>query len=80
MSNGDPVGADAPRGKSCAQRKGRYDGSYTPTEQRVKDDLMRQFMRNPEGEPPGAAYVNASCWCACGKLKSVGDMCARCAS
>lgn len=24
-------------------------------------------------------YRNASCWCACGKLKSVGDLCAKCA-
>lgn len=80
MSNGDPVGSEAPRGKSCGKRMGRYDGSFTPTEQRVKDELMRQFMRNPEGEPPSAAYVNAPCWCACGRLKSVGDLCARCAA
>lgn len=24
-------------------------------------------------------YRNASCWCACGRLKSVGDLCSRCA-
>ncbi len=80
MSNGDPIGSDAPKGKSNAQRKGRYDGGYTGTEQRVKDQLMRQFMRTGEGPgAPSEAYRNASCWCACGRLKA-DDMaqCVRC--
>jgi hypothetical protein len=25
------------------------------------------------------SYKNSPCWCACGRLKSVGDLCARCA-
>lgn len=77
MSNGDPVGSELPRGKSNAARKGRYDGSYTGTEQRVKDELMKQFCRD-EGPPPSSAYLNAPCWCACGRLKSIGDLCAKC--
>ena len=48
-TNGDPVGANEPRGKSNAARKGRYDGSFTGTEQRIKNQLMRQFMRTGEG-------------------------------
>lgn len=79
MSNGDPIGADEPRGKSRAGRKGRYDGSYTGTEQRTKNRLMRQFMRTGEG--PGGnsdAYRNASCWCACGKLILRDGLCAKC--
>lgn len=47
--NGDPVGADDPRGKSCEKRMGRYDGSFTPTEQKMKDQLMKQFTRFGEG-------------------------------
>lgn len=79
MSNGDPVGSELPRGKSNAARKGRYDGSYTGTEQRVKDELMKQFCRD-EGPPPSSAYINAPCWCACGRLKVDGwGMCQRCA-
>lgn len=45
VENGDPVGSEAPRGKDCSKRMGRYDGSFTPTEQRLKNQLMRQFMR-----------------------------------
>ncbi len=79
MSNGDPIGSEKPRGKSNAARKGRYDGSYTATEQRQKDVLMRQFMKSPEGSPPSEAYRNAPCWCACGRLKeSIEGECARC--
>ena len=44
--NGDPIGSDAPRGKDCSKRMGRYDGGFTPSEQRIKDQLMRQFMRS----------------------------------
>ena len=60
-SNGDPVGSERPNGKSNAARKGRYDGSYSGTEQHKKDRLMNQFRRTGEG--PGAqseAYRNAS--------------------
>lgn len=49
----DPVGSEAPRGKNREQRKHRNDGpSWTPTEQHIKNNLMRQFMRTGEG--PGA--------------------------
>ena len=80
MSNGDPIGADEPRGKSRAERKGRYDGSYTGTEQRTKDRLMQQFRRTGEGPgAPSDAYRNASCWCACGRLRVDGTVaCRRC--
>lgn len=78
MSNGDPIGAHLPKGKSNAQRKGRYDGSYTPTERRTKDRLMKQFCRD-EGPPPSQAYLDSPCWCECGRLKAEGkEQCARC--
>lgn len=44
--NGDPIGSDAPRGKACEKRMGRYDGGFTPSEQRIKNQLMRQFMKS----------------------------------
>jgi len=56
--NGDPIGSEAPRGKSCEKRMGRYDGGFTPSEQRLKNQLMKQFMKHG-GEGPGgnsAAY------------------------
>jgi hypothetical protein len=46
----DPIGSDAPKGKSCAQRKASKDGpTLTGSEQRLKNELMRQFMRTGEG-------------------------------
>jgi hypothetical protein len=80
-ANGDPVSATETRGKSNAQRKGRYDGSFTGTEQRIKNNLMRQFMRTGEGGGMGnsAAYRNSPLWCACGGMKVTGkDVCAKC--
>lgn len=79
MSNGDPTDR-GPRGKDRSERKGRYDGGYTGTEQRIKDQLMRQFMRTGEGPgAPSSAYRDAPCWCACGRLKAEGkDECVRC--
>jgi hypothetical protein len=50
--DGDPVGAEAPRGKNREQRKSARDGkTWTPTEQRKRDTLMRQFLRldGPKG-------------------------------
>jgi hypothetical protein len=47
--NGDPIGSESPRGKDCSKRMGRYDGSFTPTEQKMKDQLMKQFTRFGEG-------------------------------
>ena len=51
-ANGDPAGSEKRRGKDRSERKSRYDGSWTGTEQHVRDNLMRQFMRTGEG--PGA--------------------------
>jgi hypothetical protein len=62
----DPVGADVPRGKSTERRKHRNDGtSWTPTEARLKNELMRQFMHNPEGtaHADDDAYKNSPAWC-----------------
>lgn len=81
FTNGDPVSAKETRGKSNAARKGRYDGSFTGTEQRIKNELMRQFMRTGEGGGMGnsQAYRNAPCWCECGRLKAEGkNFCAKC--
>jgi hypothetical protein len=62
--NGDPPGSEAPRGKNRERRKGRYDGNtWTPTEQHIKNGLMRQFMKNPEGSTNSEAYRNSSIWC-----------------
>jgi len=47
--NGDPIGSEKPRGKDSSRRKARNDPGFTPTEQRQKNELMRQFMKNPEG-------------------------------
>lgn len=79
--NGDPIDI-GPRGKSNAQRKGRYDGGLTGTERHIKNGLMRQFMRTGEGEGGNSeAYRNSPVWCACGRLKAEGkDTCARCAT
>lgn len=68
--DGDPIGAEKPRGKSRFQRKSGRDPGFTPTELHHKNQLMRQFMKNPEG-PGGAseAYRSASCWDENGKLK-----------
>ncbi len=49
----DPIGSERSRGKSRSQRKHRNDPGWTPTELHVKNQLMRQFMKNPEG--PGGA-------------------------
>lgn len=43
--------------RSASLRKLGKDGnSLTPTEQRKKNQLMRQFMRNPEGSLNTEAY------------------------
>ena len=66
--DGDPQGSEKPRGKDRSERRGRFDPGWTPTEQHIKNGLMRQFMRNPEGSPNTEAYRNAPCWCWCGRL------------
>lgn len=71
--DGDPVGAEMPRGKDCSQRKSARDGaSWTPTESRKRDTLMKQFCRLDGPSGNSEAYVNASCWCWCGKLRGGG--------
>jgi hypothetical protein len=76
--NGDPQGSEST--KSLSQRKGRYDSGWTPTETVIRNGLMRQFMKNPEGTTNSAAYREAECWCACGRLRAENsDKCARCA-
>lgn len=68
----DPVGSHVPRGKARSQRKASRDGpTLTPTEQHRKNNLMRQFMVNPEGGGTGnsEAYRAASCWDEKGRLK-----------
>jgi hypothetical protein len=57
--NGDPIGSEAPRGKSLEKRMGRYDGSFTPSEQRLKDQLMKQFTRFGEGVGGNTAAYRA---------------------
>jgi hypothetical protein len=53
----NPIGSEKPRGKDRSQRKHREDGkTWTGTEQRLKNKLMRQFMRTGEG---GGAGVSA---------------------
>jgi hypothetical protein len=47
--NGDPIGAEKPRGKAASRRKGRYDGGFTPSETRLKNQLMRQFLKHADG-------------------------------
>jgi hypothetical protein len=58
--NGDPIGSEAPRGKDCSKRMGRYDGSFTPSEQRLKDKLMKQFTRFGEGFGGNSAEYRAN--------------------
>lgn len=66
-TSGDPP---VSTGRSVSTRKSARDGGLTPTEQRRKDTLMRQFMRNPEGGGVGnsEAYRNSQAWCWCGRL------------
>lgn len=69
-TNGDPPLSEARRGKARSQQKGRYDGNtWTPTESRKKDTLMKQFCKL---EGPGGnseAYRAAACWDKNGRLK-----------
>lgn len=72
------------RGKNREMRKGKYDGGYTPTEQRKKDQLMRQFLKN-DGPGMGAseAFRTSPVWCSsCGnKFKTEGsNLCEKCLS
>ena len=67
--DGDPIGAELPRGKSRFRRKGGRDGgAFTPTEQHQKNVLMKQFCRL-EGSVNSEAYRSAPCWDENGRLK-----------
>lgn len=59
----DPIGSDQPRGKDTSRRKHRNDPGWTPTELHQRNALMRQFMKNPEGEQVGEAYKASPAWC-----------------
>lgn len=64
---GDPHYLKRENTKSHHARKGRDDKGLTPTEQRRKAVLMRQFMKNHEGTTNSAAYMNSPVWCRCGR-------------
>lgn len=51
------------RGKRAAQRKERNDPGWTPTEQRTRARLMKQFtkLEGPSGN--SAAYKASPLWC-----------------
>lgn len=77
----DPIGSDAPKGKDCGRRLSSRDGKpFTPSEQRLKNQLMRQFIKGDGPKGNSAAYLAAPCWCACGRLmvEELG-MCRKCA-
>jgi hypothetical protein len=64
---GDPANLKRELG-TAHQRKGRYDPGWTPSEQRMRAKLMRQFIRRFDG-PCGntSDYLNSAVWCACGR-------------
>lgn len=61
---GDPAKLKRDNTKSHHARKSKHDAGLTPTEQRRKDVLMRQFMKTHEGERNSEAYRNSPIWCA----------------
>lgn len=79
--NGDPVFLSRPSHENrFSQRKGRYDSGLTPTESRTKERLMRQFLQRDGQQGNSTAYLEAECWCACGKLRAEDSRtCGRCA-
>lgn len=82
----DPIGSDESRGKNRERRKHKLDGpTLTPTESHIKNSLMRQFMRNPEGsaDQDDAAYKASPAWCSeCDgrRLAVIAGLCAACAA
>lgn len=79
----DPINSHEPRGKNREERRHRNDPGLTPTETHIKQNLMRQFMKNPEGGGTGnsGAYRASSAWCAgCGgkRLASMEGLCDGC--
>lgn len=81
----DPIGSDAPRGKNRERRKHKLDGpTLTPTEQYIRNGLMRQFLRNPEGSEgrDASAYKSSAAWCrttTCKHLATKDGLCDSCA-
>jgi hypothetical protein len=63
----DPIGSETPRGKASFRRKSGRETGLTPSEQHHKNQLMRQFMRNPEGTVNPVAYTSSAVWCCCGR-------------
>lgn len=76
----DPIGSERSRGKHRYQRKSKLDGpSWTPTEQRHRNQLMKQFCKL-EGGTNSEAYRASPLWCGkcCGMM--VGGRCGKCGS
>lgn len=78
----NPIGSE---GKSVSQRKAARDGkTWTPTESRLRDKLMRQFVKGTLDGTKGnsAAYTGSPLWCrGCdGRRMAVeGGLCGDCA-
>ena len=53
--------------------------TYKRRNVREIDNLFRLNGFIQSQELGSDKYRNASCWCACGRLKSEGDLCSRCA-
>lgn len=67
--NGDPPLSERPRGKDRSMRKSSRDGStLTPTEQRTKARLMKQFVKGDGPRGNSEAYRASGIWCHCGRL------------
>ena len=78
----DPVGSWESRGKETSRRKHSRDMGFTPSEVRLKNQLMRQFMKHGDG--PGGnsqAWRESELWCrACHNYMRVqgSNLCTRC--
>lgn len=62
---GDPAHI-GPRGKNRSERRSRSDPGWTPSEQRMRSKLMKQFARLDGPSGNSQAYLESSIWCACG--------------
>lgn len=57
----NPIGSE---GKSLSQRKAYRDGrSWTPTESRKREQLLKQFCKLEGQSGNSEAYVNSPVWC-----------------
>lgn len=66
--DGDPVGAEARRGKDTSRRKSGRDPGWTPTEERRRNELMRQFLKLDGPKGSTKAYRESKVWCWCGRM------------